>query len=135
MCTCAVLACKSIYLFQLIWFFAHVSILCSNGNSRPATQGSARTTGPIELPTHDAVLSLAWLPDKSDILLAGTGSKFLRLFDIKVGNAIHTVPTARGANHLAVDPHSKNQVASFSRSDVSQTTRILLYICCLIAIE
>ena len=46
-----------------------------------------------------------------------TGSKFLRLFDIKSGNAIHTVPTARGAYHLAVDHHSKNLVASFSRSD------------------
>ena len=90
------------------------------GRPQPMAQphGTARTAGPTELALGDGVLSLAWVPDKPDILLAGIGSKWLRLFDVRGGaRTTHTVSTARGAYKLAVDPHSSNLFASFSRTD------------------
>lgn len=82
---------------------------------------SARVAGPAELPLSEGVVSMAWLPDKPDMLAAGIGTKWLRLFDVRAGTA-HTVSSARGAYSLSADPHSCNLLASFSRVDVSWTT-------------
>eukprot|EP00039_Didymoeca_costata_P010060 m.134510 g.134510 ORF g.134510 m.134510 type:complete len:894 (+) comp14695_c0_seq4:96-2777(+) len=86
------------------------------GTASEPYNSSSRMLGPTELAQHDLILSLAWIPDRPDTLLAGVGYKWLRVFDIRAGGA-HTVSTARGAFELAVDPHSKNLFASFSRTD------------------
>ena len=76
--------------------------------------GQARTTGPTELSQGEGVLSLKWVPGSADVLLAGIGAKWLRLFDIRA-KTNHTVSTARGAYCLTVDPLSPDTFASFSR--------------------
>ena len=77
--------------------------------------GQARTTGPTELSQGEGVLSLQWVPGSADVLLAGIGAKWLRLFDIRA-KTNHTVSTARGAYCLTVDPLSPDTFASFSRT-------------------
>eukprot|EP00041_Stephanoeca_diplocostata_P029889 m.890823 g.890823 ORF g.890823 m.890823 type:complete len:815 (+) comp23652_c1_seq21:726-3170(+) len=92
------------------------SVADSNPRSyKPHTINAARTSGPTELSLGEGVLSLRWIPDSQDTLLAGIGPKYLKLFDVRCGSS-HTVSTARGAHCLAVNPNAPNIFASFSRT-------------------
>jgi hypothetical protein len=68
-----------------------------------------------EMPQSDGgVVSLAWIPDKPDVLVAGIGSKWLRLFDVRGPGECRAAATTRGAYCLSMDPHSRNLIASYS---------------------
>ena len=83
---------SSFLRFSLLQYFLSLSrtinplrSLASGGNVGDGYHGASDAARHFEVGMNEATYSLAWLPNQPRCLLAGMGSKFLRLYDIRGG--------------------------------------------------
>ena len=80
------------------------------------------------LQREETSVALAWLPDQPSVLLSGTGSRWLRVFDVRAPdhtarNGVHAIIAHVGAVHgVCVDPHNPHVIATYGSED--QTVKL-----------
>ncbi|KAN0004083.1 hypothetical protein ACTFIZ_010242 [Dictyostelium cf. discoideum] len=68
-----------------------------------------------EFTQSEATLALAWLPNNPSCLLVGTGSKWLKLYDIRDVNSSQSVMAhQKSVNGVCIDPFDFNRIATMS---------------------
>ncbi|EGC39299.1 hypothetical protein DICPUDRAFT_147940 [Dictyostelium purpureum] len=68
-----------------------------------------------EFTQSEATLALAWLPNNPSCLLVGTGSKWLKIYDIRDINNVQSVMAhQKSVNGVCVDPFDCNRIATMS---------------------
>jgi len=72
-----------------------------------------------EFTLSEATLSLAWLPNSPHCLMVGTGSKWLKIYDIRDTNQSQALTThQKSVNGLCFDPFDSNRYATMGEDSI-----------------
>ena len=75
------------------------------------------------LQREETSVALAWLPDQPSVLLSGTASRWLRVFDLRAPDhttrsGVHAIVAHAGSvRGVSVDPHNAHIIATFGAED------------------
>ncbi|XP_065666552.1 GATOR2 complex protein MIOS-B isoform X2 [Hydra vulgaris] len=101
----------------LVWDVETKSVISQASGNTESRSSATSKKAVFEHGASESTVSVQWLQNKPRTLVAGQGSKWLRLFDIRSPDP-KVLATTKAINGISVDKNNCNRIASFAEGAV-----------------